>query len=330
MNRLCFSRYAFSCVAAAMLTGCGGSQSPIGARGAVPQTAATAAHADRGTSWMLPEALRTRDLLYISDQYTDHVYVYNYKTRRLLGRLGGFYQPSGQCVDSSGDVWITDSSGEAVDEFQHGIARRIKRIRTTGLANSCSIDPTSGNLAVSNSLTPKGVSNIEIFDLKGSRKAYEGSACQNIVQVGYDNAGNLYVSATSQESSNYVCELPHGSNSLVTVPINKTIVRPAGVMWDGKYITFTDGLYAFDYTAIYQAKPTSSGSLDVVSQTDFQGIGNCGYTDRNSAFHRGKQKHALEQRARQRRCRLELPVWFSADRFRVFRLVISGRRRSPV
>ena len=35
MNRLCFSRYAFSCVIATMLTGCGGSQQPIGAPGAL-------------------------------------------------------------------------------------------------------------------------------------------------------------------------------------------------------------------------------------------------------------------------------------------------------
>jgi hypothetical protein len=37
MKSLDFSRYAFtSCVAVAMLVGCGGSQSPIGAPGAMP------------------------------------------------------------------------------------------------------------------------------------------------------------------------------------------------------------------------------------------------------------------------------------------------------
>jgi len=106
----------------------------------------------------------------------------------------------------------------------------------------------------------------------GSRKVYSSDACQGIVQVGYDNQGNLYISAASQESSSYVCELTHGASQLTTVSISKTIVRPGGVTWDGKYITFTDTLYAFDYTAIYQAQPESSG-LEIVGQTDFKGCG---------------------------------------------------------
>jgi hypothetical protein len=49
------NRYALSsCIAVALLTGCGGSQPPIGAPGAMPQASAIAMHADRGKSWMLP------------------------------------------------------------------------------------------------------------------------------------------------------------------------------------------------------------------------------------------------------------------------------------
>jgi hypothetical protein len=40
-----------------MLAGCGGSQTPIGALGAMPQRRAIATHAERGKSWMLPEAV---------------------------------------------------------------------------------------------------------------------------------------------------------------------------------------------------------------------------------------------------------------------------------
>jgi hypothetical protein len=38
------------------LSGCGGSQPPIGAPGAIPQNSSIATHAERGGSWMLPEA----------------------------------------------------------------------------------------------------------------------------------------------------------------------------------------------------------------------------------------------------------------------------------
>ena len=49
MRSLGFGRYAFnSCVAAAMLAGCGGSQPPIGAPGAIPQSRAISMHTTYG------------------------------------------------------------------------------------------------------------------------------------------------------------------------------------------------------------------------------------------------------------------------------------------
>ena len=78
MKSLDFSRYvAGSCVAAAMLAGCGGSQPPIGAPGAMPQTSAIATHADRGTSWMLP-GTSAGDLVYATSVAFGNVYVYTY------------------------------------------------------------------------------------------------------------------------------------------------------------------------------------------------------------------------------------------------------------
>ncbi len=240
---------------------------------------------------MLPAAKRIKELLYISDQVTDHVFVYDYKTRRLVGRLNGFYKPAGQCVDSRGDVWITDSTAEAVVEYAHGAGRRTKRIRTAGLANSCSVDPTSGDLAVSDSSTPRRGSEIEIVDFTGKRRAYWSTSCQSIVQVGYDNEGNLYVSSSSEASSSSVCELPHGGTALTQVPIDGTIKVPGGVMWDGEYIAFTDRLYSYDYSAIYQAEPNGSGGLHVVGETVFEGggSGDCKFSDLVQPFIVGSQ-----------------------------------------
>ncbi len=46
MRISCLSRYAFTgCVVAATLAGCGGSQAPIGAADAIPQTSTTTSHA---------------------------------------------------------------------------------------------------------------------------------------------------------------------------------------------------------------------------------------------------------------------------------------------
>ncbi len=75
-------------VAAAMLSGCGGSQPPAGASGPVPQTPTIARYANRDASWMVPEA-RARDLLYVSSatyQYSD-VYVYTFPALKLVGGI---------------------------------------------------------------------------------------------------------------------------------------------------------------------------------------------------------------------------------------------------
>jgi hypothetical protein len=85
-----FNRYAFSTsMATALLAGCGGSQPPIGALGAMPQGRAVATHHGRGGSWMLPKA-RSEDLLYVSDPEKTDVYVYSYRSGQLVGTLTGF------------------------------------------------------------------------------------------------------------------------------------------------------------------------------------------------------------------------------------------------
>jgi hypothetical protein len=67
------ARFALTISAAALFAGCGGSQPPIGALGAMPQSRAIATHADRGGSWMLPEA-KSEDLLYVTGDGESYVF----------------------------------------------------------------------------------------------------------------------------------------------------------------------------------------------------------------------------------------------------------------
>ena len=75
-------------VAAAMLTGCAGSQPPIGAPGAMVQTSAIATHTDRGTSWIKSKA-SSGDLLYVS-QELGSVSIFSYPKGELVGSFSGF------------------------------------------------------------------------------------------------------------------------------------------------------------------------------------------------------------------------------------------------
>ena len=136
------SRFALSgCIAAALLAGCGGSQPPIGAPGAMPQTSAIATHADRGKSWMLPEA-KSEDLLYVS-AYSD-VLVYTYPGGKQVGDLKGFTSAAGECVDSKGNVFITAFKPRGANEYAHGGTKRIGHFQADAIPLACAINPKSG------------------------------------------------------------------------------------------------------------------------------------------------------------------------------------------
>ena len=153
MNSVRFNRYALIIFAVALLAGCGGSQPPIGAPGAMPQTSALATHADRGKSWMLPEA-KSEDLLYVTNY--SHVSVYTYPKGKLVGILNGFGSSVGECVDGKGDVFVTNTlhlgriPADRIVEYAHGGMKPIAELKTEHVGPvGCAFDPTTGDLAVS-------------------------------------------------------------------------------------------------------------------------------------------------------------------------------------
>src|ERR1700729_4291820 len=83
--------------AVALLAGCGtppfdfaqGDRPPIGAPGALLQGPASATHADRGGSWMLPAAKHASQLLYVADEQSNEVSVLELPNGKLLGELTG-------------------------------------------------------------------------------------------------------------------------------------------------------------------------------------------------------------------------------------------------
>src|ERR1700728_389190 len=105
MRTSTLNRFAVTAAMLPLIAACGGSQPPIGAPGAMPQASAIATHADRGKSWMLPEA-KSEDLLYVSNYANGTVTVYSYKAGKLVGTLSGLRLPTGLCTNKRGDVFI--------------------------------------------------------------------------------------------------------------------------------------------------------------------------------------------------------------------------------
>jgi hypothetical protein len=227
------SRYALSsCVVAAMLAGCGGSQPPIGALGAMPQTSASAVHVERDGSWMLPEA-KSKDLLYVTNYST--VLVFTYPQGKLVGRLHGFFSAAGACVDSKGDVFITNYKPTTVYEYAHGGTKRIASFPTKKAGTvGCAINPVNGDLAIT------GLSSyVEIF--KGARGKPTAIRDKGMWFGGfatYDGKGDLFfLGLKSPKGRQHLSELPSGSIHFLDLNADARIYDEGGIQWDKGYLT---------------------------------------------------------------------------------------------
>jgi len=267
MKRLSRSRHVLSLSVAAMLAGCGGSQPPNGAPGAMPGASRIATHAERGGSWMLPEAT-SEDLLYIAANRV--VVVYSYPQGKLVGTLRRFYLADDGCVDKRGDVYIMNLGWGLVYEYAHGGTKRINDIHPTTGAVGCSIDPTTGNLAVAGSHDPSNGGVAIYKNARGTPTYYTDSAIYEYYFCGYDDKGNLFVEGQSQPGSGYgiLAELPKGGSQLETLSTDQTLEWPGKVQWDGMHITVEDPTAA----AIYQFSISGSRATEV-GATHFDGTG---------------------------------------------------------
>jgi hypothetical protein len=245
MNNMRFRNAAVIYAAVAtLLAACGGSQQ-IGAPGAMPQSRAFATHAQHGGSWMLPEA-KGEDLLYASNQndVDEGVYVFSYPKGKLVGELTGFSYnaPAGLCSDSKGNIFVTSgwlsSSGQfhgQIDEYAHGGVSPIETLSDPAAANGCAIDPTTGNLAVTNWAGQAGSfdhGDVAIYaNAQGTPTIYYTSTIYWYWYCAYDDNGNLFVDGYAEGGPYPLAELPAGSSSFLNVTLDQESFSPGSLQW---------------------------------------------------------------------------------------------------
>jgi len=234
MRILAFSRIAVGISAsAALLAGCGGSQPPIGAPGAmsIPNKNGNAGA-----------------LVYAAEALTGSVYVYTYPQLKIVEKLGTLNRyAGGECNDSNGDVFITTSSSSDVGtifEYMHGGSKPIETLSDPGVPYGCSVDPMTGNLAVSNisdKSNPYGNDgDVAVYEeAQGTPTMYYESSIFYLLYCGYDNAGNLYADG-SNASGHVLYELSSGSSQLTEINLDPTVKYPGALQWDGKQMTIID------------------------------------------------------------------------------------------
>jgi hypothetical protein len=237
-------------------------------------------HPDHGRSWMAPGAA-AKDLLYISNYYAFDVLVYSYPEDKLVGTLTGFHAPEGLCVDKKGDVWVVNNagsdSGEDIIEYKHGGTKPIGKLEIgDGYAITCSIDKTTGDLAVNDEATVSFAGGyVSIFaKAKGTPKTYTPPNMSNPYFCGYDDKGNLYVDGTQTGISTefILAERPKGKAFKDITLKGGMINFPGNIRWDGKYLLIGDQEAGseHDTSVIYQ---TTGAGGKIVGSTPLTGSG---------------------------------------------------------
>jgi len=271
-----------SCMAAALLAGCGGSQPPIGAADAMRQT-----HA-------LTHQLSSsgQPLLYVFGSYgSGNGKILDYQSGTTISEFAP--KPSefaGTCSDGQGNVYlggVDETSNEpAISEYAYGATSPSEYTVVTsqgyGYARRCSVDPTTGNIAVVVEVPESGV---DVFapQLQGPPQIYVSSIAA-LESASYDNSGNLFVLGLSGHYQLQFAELPKGGSSFEAISLDLGSHVPSkpgqaneinwAVQWDGQYITI-EGAYSPKHNgkprtwrqAIYRLN--ISGSAATVEQTIF-------------------------------------------------------------
>ncbi len=193
-----------------------------------------------------------QNLLYVSTNLksTPDLLIYTYPLGRFKERTDKSLKvPAGECADRKGNVYVTnqDSSGSSssVLEYAHAGTRPIKTLTVNGSAAECSVDRTSGDLAVISS-------RLAVFrDAHGSPTYYAFPSGFDSVACDYDDKGNLFVNGVAKLKPHRAAllKLPAGHRHFETIdtPPIMEAHPPGHVRWDGKYLAMGDG-----YSSLYQ------------------------------------------------------------------------------
>jgi hypothetical protein len=246
-----------SSVAAAMLAGCGGSQPPIGAPGAMAQASGVANHHRQGKS-------RSGDLMYLSG-LANKSYVLAYPSGEFVGTIN--QTATAACADALGNVYLVGPNG--VSAYAHGATQPSRTLSLPYVGNSCSVDPLTGDLAV----TLISKNDVAIFkNASGSPTVYAAPYGFSPQYCGYDNAGDLFIDARYNSGVVTLAELPAKSGVFSIINLNPySVLNPGQVQWDGHHMTLEVGAFAKRPHALTIFQLSISGSeAQVVGQTKFK------------------------------------------------------------
>jgi hypothetical protein len=217
-------------------------QSPLRTNPVGPEAALTASQPLAATngSWMAPEA-KTSNLLYVAAS-GNVIYALSYPRGKIVGELTGFPgNPQYLCVGRRGDLFVTIPGGGSnisqIYGFRHGGSRPIAKLTDPGNAQGCSVDTTTGDLAIANLHSDIGrihYGTIVIFKkARGSPKVYRTKNVGEFEFCTYDSQGNLLADGGDRRFRFALVMLPHAAHQFQQITLNQPPRRLGPVQWDG-------------------------------------------------------------------------------------------------
>jgi hypothetical protein len=244
-------------------------------------------HRITGASWIRPDAGK-QWLLYTSELDTGTVKIYNYRSKpgHLYGQITGFTLPAGECVDTSGNVYVVDSGSGRVYQFAHGATTPSHVVADQfGYPDGCVVDRATGNLIVANGQGLKGPfshGGIDIFagGITGPQSNYKDRYFDIFWPPGIDPNGNIFFEWKHNANTQYgIAELPKGATKFRHLT-GLTIGFSGSVQWDGSYIAAEDQQYQGAYTTAISRITVNGSTVSVIGTTVLSDncMGSFGYT----------------------------------------------------
>jgi hypothetical protein len=213
---------------------------------------------------MLPGA-KDENLLYVADDGVG-VIVYSYSPSpfKYVGLLAEPQFPEGECVDSAQDVFITDDSVDGsggIFEYAHGGTSPIAILGDPyAVPQHCSIDPTTGNLAVVGYPYVGDSYGVAIYKNARRKPTFYASSFE-VYDCGYDDKGNLFIDGEVLSGHLDFAELPKGGTTFSNITLNQSFRAGGGIQWDGKHLAVGDLTAA----VIYQFDISGSAGTEIGS-----------------------------------------------------------------
>lgn len=259
MNSSRSSLASLSALAVVAIAGCSGfgSQSrfdPGSTQPSAVQRVANLRPSGGNPSWISAEA-KTTKLVYIDDGDGqvggDSVDIYSYRTGKLLGQLTGLDKATSLCSDAAGNVFVVNTGKQDILEYAHGGTTPIATLNDAGWNPwSCAVDPTTGNLAVTNLQETNqagqgdGPGSVAVYKrAQGTPKIHALSELLTDYEwCAYDDHGNLFVDG--QGGNGFVLAELQKNGNFFGVLLNQAFSVPTNidpdVRWDGSHITIVN------------------------------------------------------------------------------------------